>query len=580
MSDVALLGMIDRALGDRIKLTSRDLSAYRDDPVAFGEDILHERYAPDVAAMMRSVVRYPVTVAQSANAVGKTHGAARVAYWFYQCFPGAKVFTAAAPPLDNLERLLWGELGHLVARHGHEFPLDAVTNLYICRGADEFITGVTIPSTGSEHQRKSKFSGKHAPYILFIFDEGDAIPDDVYEATESCMSGGFARMLIMYNPHFESGAVWDMVRDGRANVIELSAFNHPNVLSGTDELPGAVTRAITLRRIAEWTEAVVGIPGPRDGDCYRVPEHLVGCRLTNLGGMDLGELSSGWRRIVDPQFSYMVLGRYPLTGLENAYFDRAWLSWVLRGLEEKDPRLKVIEMRDVFPGYSGTLEIYASPDPDMSYVMGVDTSEGIKSDDLEHDYSTIEVACGETWEHVASYWGRIDPTELGDVIDWLGKEYNGARVAIERSPHAVTTLRRLQELGYGNLYAHKVNRRMSGEIHEETQLGYPNTLRAKVVRDDGLARCIREASHGYSGIVLKSARAVRECMSYVKKPAGRAGGLGSHHDDHVTSEGLTVFLLGEGGVPLDRIEIRHLMEDRALGVGDFAPPEPAILYGR
>ena len=79
---------------------------------------------------------------------------------------------------------------------------------------------ISAPS-GTEAQREAKFSGKHAPYLLFILDEGDAIPDEVYRGIESCMSGGHARLLIMFNPRAEVGEAYRMERDGRANVIKL-----------------------------------------------------------------------------------------------------------------------------------------------------------------------------------------------------------------------------------------------------------------------------------------------------------------------------------------------------------------------
>jgi hypothetical protein len=53
-------------------------SRYQDDPVAFGVEVLGEAYTDDVKAMMESVRDYPITIAKSANATGKTHGAARV----------------------------------------------------------------------------------------------------------------------------------------------------------------------------------------------------------------------------------------------------------------------------------------------------------------------------------------------------------------------------------------------------------------------------------------------------------------------------------------------------------------------
>jgi hypothetical protein len=210
--------------------------SYQDDPVGFGRDILKETYTDEVQAMMESVRDYPITIAKSANATGKTHGAARVAVWWYLAFPECQVYSAAAPPESNLKKLLWGEVGTITEKHPDLFKGD-IKNLHISRGAQTFLTGVTIPSSGSEAQREAKFSGKHSPHILFIIDEGDAVPDEVYKGIESCMSGGHARLLIMFNPRAEAGAPYRMERDGRANVVHLSAFNHPNVRAGQDENP-------------------------------------------------------------------------------------------------------------------------------------------------------------------------------------------------------------------------------------------------------------------------------------------------------------------------------------------------------
>src|SRR5690606_11813146 len=90
---------------------------YRADPVGFGEEVLGEAFTDDIEAVMESVRDNPVTIALSANATGKTHGAARVAAWFYKCFPGAQVYTAAAPPEKNLKKLLWGEIDDVVSSH-------------------------------------------------------------------------------------------------------------------------------------------------------------------------------------------------------------------------------------------------------------------------------------------------------------------------------------------------------------------------------------------------------------------------------------------------------------------------------
>ena len=68
-----------------------DFSHYQANPVSFGEEVLKESFTDDVKALMNSVRDYPITIAKSANATGKTHGAARVAVWFYKVFPESQV---------------------------------------------------------------------------------------------------------------------------------------------------------------------------------------------------------------------------------------------------------------------------------------------------------------------------------------------------------------------------------------------------------------------------------------------------------------------------------------------------------
>ena len=164
-----------------------NLIRYQNNPVGFCETILGEHYTSDVIRLMNSVRDNQVTIARSSNGVGKTHGAARMAVWFYKCFPDSQVYTAAAPPEENLKRLLWGEIGSIAQKHPDLFADDQVGNLNIARNKKEFITGVSIPTSGTKEQREAKFSGKHAPYILFIVDEGDAVPDEVYRGIESCI---------------------------------------------------------------------------------------------------------------------------------------------------------------------------------------------------------------------------------------------------------------------------------------------------------------------------------------------------------------------------------------------------------
>ncbi|MEL6705523.1 MAG: hypothetical protein AAFP15_14725 [Bacteroidota bacterium] len=309
-ADVVQQAMTEATAGMGVANT---FEAYRDDPVGFGEDHFGESYTDDMAAVFESVRDNPVTIALTGNAVGKTHGAARLATWLYKCFPGAQVYTAAAPPKKNLETLLWGEINGLVQDHPDVFEADEVTSLNIQRSAKEFITGVTIPASGTAAEREARFSGKHAPVLAFFFDEGDGVPKEVYRGAESCMSGGWVRMLIMLNPRAPQGPVYDMIDRGEANVVRVSAFTQPNVVEGRDVIPGAVTRDTTVRRINAWTRPLAPGETPTEDD-FEVPAFLVGTTAQRKSGGTYPPLPAGWRRVTEQAFFYMVLARFPSQG--------------------------------------------------------------------------------------------------------------------------------------------------------------------------------------------------------------------------------------------------------------------------
>lgn len=265
----------------------------------------------ELVSIAESVRDNPVTIVRSGNDLGKSFSAARLMIWFFSVFADSKVFATAAPPLENLKTILWGEIGSVIHTRPSIFTGMKIKSLAIFRHANSFVKGLAIPISGTSEEREAKFSGKHAPHMLFVVDEGDAVPEEVYKGIESCMSGGHVRLLIMFNPRAPIGAVYNMEKRRQANVIVLNAFNHPNVTTGENLIPGAVSRDVTIRRINEWTRELGD--GERSGmdDTYEVPEFLAGKTGQALDGTYYQPLPPGERKIVKPEFSYMVLGRYP-----------------------------------------------------------------------------------------------------------------------------------------------------------------------------------------------------------------------------------------------------------------------------
>jgi len=332
-----LLGSVFQQLKDQTNVAIQeaqnpaDVSGffeYRNNFAGFAKDVLKVKIiTDDQGLILKSIEENPITLARSANATGKTNIAGIAVVCFYKIFSGkgVEIYTTAIPE-KNLRTLLWKEILSVVNRVPGLFIKDVVKPASLSIKFDErnFIDGVTIPQTGDAAAKEARFSGKHAPYMLFVVDEGDAIPVEVYRAIESCMSGGHARLLILFNPRSQTGPLYQMEKSGSANVVRLSAFNHLNVLTGFDVIPGAVTRDITVRRIQEWTRPI--IQGERIGvDVFMVPEFLIGFVAKKKDGKtEFPPLQAGLRKITEPAFSYMVLGEYSAQS-ENQLISREWI---------------------------------------------------------------------------------------------------------------------------------------------------------------------------------------------------------------------------------------------------------------
>jgi hypothetical protein len=301
-------------------------TVYQGNPVGFCEDVLGAKLWSKQEELLEAVRDYEIVHVRSATGVGKTFALSHIAAWIYKSFPDAQVYTTTAPPEANLKRLLWAEIFTLAKDFPELFAEDDVlASMLITRHPKQFITGVTIPTSSSEEDIETKWSGKHSPVLAFLIDEGDGIPDPVFRGADGCMSGGvFVRQCVCYNPKKKSGEVYRREKEGRAYVMEMSALDHPNVTTGQNVIPGAVTQQSVIRRIHLWTEPKP-IEKEIDSTCWMIPEFLIGIIGTMTDGSEIPPLMPGWRVVIDDQFWYKVLGQYPPGGIDQLIWDE-WID--------------------------------------------------------------------------------------------------------------------------------------------------------------------------------------------------------------------------------------------------------------
>ena len=314
---------------------------YRGDIIGYATERLGVNLTEDMSRFLLSVQDNTITVVQSGTALGKTFSEAILTLYFHEVYPESQVYLTAPPPVSNLQNQLWAEVVGLVDKLN--LPIKAGNLIIKGISSKHFVRGLSIPLTGAREDKVAKFSGKHAPVLIWGVDEGDAVPDEVYEGIDGCMSGGeIVRLFISFNPKKRTGRVYDLIQSGRANVVQMSAFTHPNVVTGLNKISGAVTREYIIRKTHEWCEYLPDYMPERElpTGIFQLPNFLDGAVFVSESGETLPPLLPGYYRIIDGQYAYKIIGIYPSDGanqlIPQEYIDEAVSRWYTKYGDESE----------------------------------------------------------------------------------------------------------------------------------------------------------------------------------------------------------------------------------------------------
>lgn len=168
-----------------------------------------------------SVVRHPVTLVPTGNAVGKSFLAAGLLHWFLFTHPGSLV-VATAPTQVQLEEVLWKEVER--AYLGARIPLGG----RLLRSPLKVDLGGGWQALAYSTTKVERFSGHHASDLFTILDEASGVADEIYEAFSSLNP---SRELLLGNPLRPSGMFYDRchAKNPLANVIRISSLESPHI---------------------------------------------------------------------------------------------------------------------------------------------------------------------------------------------------------------------------------------------------------------------------------------------------------------------------------------------------------------
>lgn len=251
-------------------------------------------------------------------------------------------------------------------------------------------------------------------------------------------------------------------------------------------------------------------------------------------------------------------------------------------------RLKFIESPN------GNLRVFRKPSPDHSY--GIYALGGDPAWTATGDYGTIQVLNRLTWEQVAVYRRKTDAYSLGETMNLVGRWYNEALVAPERTKGGAAAVGALQALQYPNLFMYEKTGSIKGVI--DGQYGWPTNMQTKPEAIGLLQKALFDRYTGrYSdfGIRIHDETTFNELKEYVTLDNGQFGNSrGENHDDCVMALAIALsatvkyqaHLMGETGsaepnwrgraVTRDFTAAESMMDQ--LGVGGAAVMEDGHRY--
>jgi len=98
-------------------------------------------------------------------------------------------------------------------------------------------------------------------------------------------------------------------------------------------------------------------------------------------------------------------------------------------------------------GFDGNVWIWRKPDYTRSYVVTADVARG----DGE-DYSAFHIIDVESCEQVASYKGKIEPVDFGNMLIAFATEYNDAVLIVDNANIGWATIQQILDRDYKNLF--------------------------------------------------------------------------------------------------------------------------------
>lgn len=172
----------------------------------------------------------------------------------------------------------------------------------------------------------------------------------------------------------------------------------------------------------------------------------------------------------------------------------------------------------------------------MNYVISADISRGDS-----YDYSTFHVINTSDFKVDVEYKGKIPPDNFGMLLYDIARRYNKAIIAPERNAYGYTTLVKLNELKYKNIYFDSENEKFKFLYGEGDNLGKAGFLTTKESKEKILANL--EELIRNQRLQINSLRTFEELKTFVWN-GSKVGAMKGYNDDLIMSLAIGMWIAG------------------------------------
>ncbi len=242
------------AHAERVADDPERFSVYENNPVEFCNEVLgiplidlpneiSGLWSKQVEILEAAITEAMITI-RSGHGEGKTFAMALLALWWLYARHGLVITTAST--WNQVEKVLWREIASLHGRARVKLPGELL-NAELRISRDWFALGMSTDNP-------TAFQGQHHPRLLVIVDEAPGVGEDIHKAIGSLATGEKNCIVMVGNPTELSGTFYESFRRGSWHRIHMSCLDHPNVVTGKEIIPGAVTRRWVEQVRTRWGE--------------------------------------------------------------------------------------------------------------------------------------------------------------------------------------------------------------------------------------------------------------------------------------------------------------------------------------